>query len=383
MTNTSLKPDILEHTAKLIDLSTNTPARQFVVQHIYPDTVCLLKILHRTIPIHTLIAISYSGNNHCINELEQLGIKVISPEYTDLADVVASELQTCVEYCHQNGDKLVIHEVGGYAISAAHKPTFQHIDTIIAALEITKQGVWEAERIPHLRFPQFNIAQTKIKAIEGNLVGDAVVSAIDNIMKEIGLSLSGRQTAVTGYGWIGKGTAHSLRKRNSLVGIAESNSLLRLEASLEGFSINDLFSKASLIVGCTGRCSIDHNIISQLPDGCVMASGASKNHEIDLNALSPNHAEVSRLHDHITAHPQADGRTLYLLNDGYPVNFTGPSVADEIVELLFAELLVLVPKIFNNSYKPGIYTLSDDEEMVIADNWLQLRGNQPSQTMRI
>jgi len=56
-----------------------------------------------------------------------------------------------------------------------------------------------------------------------------------------------------------------------------------------------------------------------------------------------------QLHQYVSQCTLHDGRQLYLVNDGYPVNFTGASVPDEIVEILFAELIMLVPHLLDRT----------------------------------
>lgn len=369
----SLKPEILEYAASVANLQPQHDVEQFVVQHIYPDTVRLLNVLHKAVPIHTLIAISYSGNSDCMKELKALGIRLVSPDHKTMLDVIGRELQSCVRAMESAGKRVLIHEVGGMALSAAHAPGFFSVDTIVAAMEVTKQGVWAAERCAPLLFPQFNIATTYVKKIEGNQVGEAVVASIELIMRGQGIDLAGRKAAVTGFGWIGRGTAVGLRKRNMSVAVHDINPLLALEASIEGFEVVPRFAEVMLMVGCTGKQSIDLDILKQLPNGCVLASGASKNHEIDLAALQAMTKRVTAIHQHVDAYLMEDGRTLYLMNDGYPINFTGPSVADEVVELLFAELIVQVPDALSGEYTAGVHTLSEAREKLLAAEWLRQR----------
>jgi S-adenosylhomocysteine hydrolase len=129
----------------------------------------------------------------------------------------------------------------------------------------------------------------------------------------------------------------------------------------------------AIIVGATGQCSVDRTLIDAVPDRCFLISGASKNHEIDLDYLESRTIQDDRIHDHVRQCTLDDGRRLLLVNEGYPVNFTAASVPDEIVEFLFAELIMLVPKLMDDTPPPGIYTLPPAEESLPADIWLKLR----------
>lgn len=369
-------PDFLGEMCRRLALKPYPHSRQFVVQHLFPDTVRLLKLLHNYIPIDTVVGISYSGSAQSVEDLRALGVRVLTPDYADLPDTIANELASSIENCRVAGDRLIIHEVGGFAIRALHEPDYIGGDVVIGALEITKQGVWVAEQLDQLRIPQLNIAQTRLKEIEGKLVGEAVVAALDTILREIGYALVGREGLVCGYGWVGKGVARSLQQRGLTVSVRDLDPVTLVEAAVDGFlpvRNTHMNRQPAIIVGATGQCSVDRTLIDATPDRCFLISGASKNHEIDLDYLESQTIQDDRIHEHVRQCTLNDGRRLLLVNEGYPVNFTASSVPDEIVEFLFAELIMLVPILMDDTPPPGIYTLPPAEESLPANIWLDLR----------
>ena len=372
----SFHPDFLGEICKHLQLTPYQHTVQFVVQHLFPDTLRLLKILHQYLPIKTVIGISYSGDAKTVASLRAMGIKVLTPEYHELESVIQQELAQTVSDCQSSGDRLVIHEVGGMAVKALHTPQYWGESTVIGALEITKQGVWQAERLDNLSIPQLNVAQTRLKQIEGKLVGEAVVAALDTILREIGYATVGRDALVCGYGWVGRGVANSLRQRGMSVAVRDIDTVSVVEAAVDGHIPNDaetLSRMPAIVVGASGHCSVTAQLMDQLPHRCFLVSGASKDHEIDLAYLRAQTQETESIHPHVVKHTLEDGRDLFLVNKGYPVNFTGASVPDEIVEFLFAELIMLVPKLLNDTPAPGIYTLPAKEEALPAKIWLSLR----------
>ena len=369
-------PDFLGETARRIGLRSYPDARQFVVQHLYPDTLRLLLLLHEHVPIDCVVGIGYSGTSSVVESLRERGIEVLTPGQEALERTVAEALGATLARCARNGQRVVIHEVGGYAIRALHERHAARIGDVVGAIEVTKQGVWAAESLPRLEIPQLNCAQTRLKEIEGGQVGEAVVSALDAILREIGYSVVGREALVTGYGWVGRGTARSLRQRGMRVSVAELDAIKRVEATVEGFGLHrgDGAASPAIVVGATGRTSVTASLIDALPDRCFLASGASKDHEIDLAHLERGaRGACEPVHRHVDAWTMRDGRTLFLVNRGYPVNFTGPSVPDEIVEFLFAELIMLVPELLERTPPPGIHPLGPELERVAAEIWLELR----------
>ena len=374
--STAFHPDFLGEMCRRLELQPYPDTRQFVVQHLFPDTVRLLRLLHQYIPIDTVIGISYSGDAKAVDELRAIGIRVLTPRYCDLADVVKTELKGCIQRCEKEKLRLLIHEVGGIAIRALHQPEYCGGDTVVGALEITKQGVWVAEQLQELHIPQINVAQTRLKEIEGKQVGEAVVAALDNILRDLGYSTVGRDALVCGYGWVGKGVAASLRQRGLSVSVKDVDLVSVVEATVDGHnpSSGDTLTRApAIVVGATGRRSIDKDLLAQLPDRCFLVSGSSKDHEIDLSLLEELTAESVHLHKHVRQCTLHDGRRLYLVNEGYPVNFTGASVPDEIVEFLFAELIMLVPWLLDNTPPPGIHKLPASDETLPASIWLEMR----------
>lgn len=369
-------PDFLGEMCRRLQLQPYPDARQFVVQHLFPDTVRLLRKLHEYLPIDTVIGISYSGNQQSIDELRAMGIRVLTPEHAQLNAVIANELQACIERCTENDLRLVIHEVGGMAIRALHEPRYIGGDTVVGALEITKQGVWVAEQLSELRIPQINVAQTRLKQIEGKQVGEAVVSALDTILRDLGYATVGRDALVCGYGWVGKGVAQSLRQRGLGVSVRDVDTVSVVEATVDGHNPchgSRLNRMPAIVVGASGRPSIDAALMAQLPDRCFLVSGSSKDLEIDLQHLAELTSESVQLHEHVRQCTLHDGRRFYLVNEGFPVNFTGASVPDEIVEFLFAELIMLVPWLLDDCPSPGTHTLPAADEVLPASIWLELR----------
>ena len=349
---------------------------QFVVQHLYPDTLRLLVALHPICPIRTVIGIGYSGEPDVVSALRAMGIEVLTPAHEDLVEAIDGALGDALDVCEDTDKRLLIHEVGGRTIRVLHERHAHRTGTVIGAAEITKQGVWAAEALgARLAIPQANCATTRLKAIEGPHVGDAVVAALDRIMRERGQSIAGRAAEVHGFGWIGAGCAHALRLRGAVVAVSDPDPIRQLAASLEGFALVGGPARApDIVLGASGRTSIGPEAIRRAADGALLVSGGSGDHEIDLEAVRGlAGAPARRVHRVVEALELDDGRTLHLVNQGYPVNFTQASVPDEIVEFLLAELVLCVEDLLGSTLGPGIHPLAPEREALVARTWLELR----------
>jgi len=371
----SVIPDYLGETARRIGLKSYPGVRQFVVQHLYPDTMRLLFLLHKYVRIQCVIGIGYSGSQQVVQELRDAGITVLTPSFEQINNVIKDQLGLALDRCEKDGYELMIHEVGGYTITCLHEEYPEKIGLVVGAIEVTKQGVWAAQSLPELKIPQLNCAETRLKEIEGRLVGESVVSAFDNIANQLGMSVTGRNGLLIGYGWVGRGAAASMTARGMCVTVMDTDNIKLVSAVVDGFAVVRTHKACTpnIVIGTSGHQSISAELIQHLPDGCFLASGSSKDVEIDTEYLRNVAVSIVRIHEHVEAITLPDDRRFYLVNKGYPVNFTGSSVPDEIVEFLFSELIMLVPELLDNRPEPGTYPLSPELESIVADTWLCLR----------
>ena len=372
----SFHPLFLKEVVKRIGLKPYPNIKQFVVQHLYSDTYRLLDLLHEYVAVDVVISIGYSGDEEIVNSLKKRGIKVLNPSYKDLESTIIKELERSLNESVKNGSQLLIHEVGGYTVRLFHKYFKSFSNYVIGAVEVTKQGVWEAQKLPELLFPQMNCAETRLKLIEGKMVGDAVVSALDQILRGIGYSLTGRNACVLGYGWVGSGTALSLQKKGMTVVVNDKDVIKLVEATIDGFGTPytvELFKNTHVVVGASGYCTINKEVIDVLPNRCFLVSGSSKDIEIDVTYLNTIKLKINKIHPFIDEYKLNDNRSLYLINKGYPVNFTGSSIPDEIVEFLLAELIILIKQIIEDDVPPAIHVLKPEYEKMPAQIWLEMR----------
>ncbi len=368
-------PDFLGEVARRMEMKPCPRYRQFVVQHLYDDTLRLLLTSHQFFPVDVVIGIGYSGKKHVVEALQSQGIRVLTPGFHELEETIQTELKQCLERCREAGHQLLLHEVGGYAITCLHQHYREDCHLVRGGIEITKQGVWAARRIDDLLIPQLNCAETRLKEIEGDYVGDAVVSSLDVILREMGYALAGRLALVNGYGWVGRGVCRSLRAKNLVVAAHDVDVIKKVALKLDGFLLRDELSQldqVSMVIGASGVCSITSEVIDRLGDRTLLVSASSKNIEIDLDYLHHQAQWIEFVHPHVQAYHLGD-RILYLVNQGYPVNFVGSSVPDEIVEFLFAEALILLDQLVSQDFPPGTFPLAPELEEVPAQVWLDLR----------
>jgi S-adenosylhomocysteine hydrolase len=242
-------------------------------------------------------------------------------------------------------------------------------------VEITKQGVWRARDLP-LAFPVLHCADSELKRLEAQRCGETVARCLDGAARSLGLSLAGREALVIGAGWIGAGVARGLARLDMSPRLVDRDPLKVMEARLNGLPA-DLVprgaGRAALVVGATGGPSIGPDLMASLPDGAIVASASSRQIEIDVAWLRERPSVP--VAEGVEAFAMADGRRLMLVNDGFPANFLpgSGSVADEIVETILGELIVLMRELTLRDFPPGVHRIAPEQEALCAALWLEMR----------
>ncbi len=350
--------------------------RLFIIHHLYSDTLEFILALKKLgVIIDTVIGISYSNQPNILERLREVGLRVVTPSSSEMEVEVAKELRRCLALCQKNGQKLIIHEVGGYAIPLALSDDFSREREFIAGgVEDTKQGKWRVEKFNNIPFPYIHCAESRLKQVESPFVGDAVVFAVDDILRRHGYALAGRNAFVLGYGWIGQAVCESFRRKNVIVSCFDTDPIKRLSAQLNGFEVvtpNEISSNNSIIIGATGKTSITRELLEQLNDNTFVGSASSRNIEIDLSELKNITVDKRKIDDEIEECWTGDSKRLYLLNNGYPVNFLKASIPDEISYLILGDVFLIINKLINTSISSGIHSVDENVEREVSECWLR------------
>jgi S-adenosylhomocysteine hydrolase len=130
-----------------------------------------------------------------------------------------------------------------------------------------------------------------------------------------------------------------------IVSVYDSDRGALAEAAQESFAteakVHSLLSGSQMVIGTTGNESLGREEILALPHNAVLVSGSSGQYEIGLDALDVLSVSQVR-NDYGTQYTlEKDNRVVFLLGDGYPVNFVGgDSVPDEAIDPVLGALLV-------------------------------------------
>jgi len=379
------RADYLPALVKQLDLVRSDAHRYLLVAHLFDDTMRMIDALAGVMDFDAIIGVPYSSGSDATRQKWQgrYGDRAHCPKTEDaFRQVLIAVLQKSFLACRTSGLKLVIQEVGGYVVELLHETFQDQLDLVEGVVEITKQGVWRASR-ERLKFPVLHCADSELKRLEATRCGETVARCLDGLMRDLGNSLAGRKAAVFGAGWIGFGVAKGLRRLDVIPTLIDINPLKVAEARLSGFDASlepTELAGCDLVVGATGRLSITADVLKQLRNGCLVASASSRRIEIDAGFLET--APCHDIHPSIKAFQLADedtgkDRQICLVNDGYPANFIpgSGSVADEIVELILGELIVLMADLTTYTYEPGIHRLDSEGEAACTRLWIAQRDD--------
>lgn len=334
-------------------------------------------------------------------------------------------------YLHAMNSNLgiIIIEDGGHV--APYTVEMSKKEYFVGAIEQTTKGYWkykEMEKKGKLYFPVLSIASSKFKSdYEPRFIGRTIVKNIRKFLPDE--HLSGKKALVFGYGAVGSMVSNYLRNiEGMIVDVCEVDPKKRLLAKFDNFNaksnIKEFVEKNwYIVVGCTGGkkendkeiATIDEDVISSLPHGCVLVSASSDQVEIDvecLNKYSQGNVENIYVYEIIQeqeVQEKTDGedvsvsvllrkikvgskykltllrRTqsppdIILLAEGYPINFySSESVPNEsidpIMTAIFLSTVYLAKK--NEDLKKAVLDNEVDEiikEERMLETFIRLHG---------
>ncbi len=351
------------------DLQGSTPLKQanvLWVSHLLGDVVPMGYALKdagaessRTIVVGT----PYGTNPSVKACLEDLGFSVRKPklDIEDYKRTVTKAIDDAVALHKKNGEPIVVLDDGGLVSHLLHDdPKYAAVRSKFRIVEQTTGGVLLAEKHA-LESVVVNVARSDSKALEGEAIGEVVAAKTVQALARFGAGLDKKELVLIGYGVIGPAIASEMLARGARVTVIERSRERADAARKAGFHVivddpadpkaverrRAALAKADLVVGATGRRTLSLDDMRALKDGAAIASASSKRGELDMEGLEgaasareevPSNEPLVTLP---TAKYRLKGRNLFVIGDGYPVNFDGgvQSVPPEKIQLTDAAML--------------------------------------------
>jgi adenosylhomocysteinase len=362
--------------------NTLATGRFVLLQHLLEDTYEFTQHLQKNLAtIDLILGKQYSADPQVINKLKKDKVKVTKITYQDIEKntFLLDCLVAALKKAQENKQRLVVHEVGGYfarVLTQVPKELLPHFAGVVEDTTYGYNKYLEVEKT--LPVPVFHVSRSELKEVEARYVGTSIVSAFDALLREVGVSITGREALVVGYGMIGKNVARTLRKNNIHTTVYDIDSIRTLHAFIKGHTITTDKNNLGIydvIVSSTGTHAINEADFDKMKDGVVLISGGSKDIEFDLPALKKHSTSVEEVHEDITLY-HYKGKKVYVLRHGTALNFRQQSVPSEIIDLVYSEILSCMVELLDpqQSYAPGIYQLGKDKLAWIAQKWLRKLG---------
>ena len=328
-----------------------------------------------------LLNIPYSTKPEAVANLWTRGVRnlYISKDYP-IAEAVKNAVADAEQVAERENCKIVILEDGGYVGPYIHLQRPDLLPKLLGIVEQTANGIWQYdEQSVEPRVPVVNVAESALKKnLESPLIGLSIVRNVENLIGQLGYGLASQRVLLLGFGATGKEAAkHLLLASKSLV-IFDSDSSKREDAEKAGYktvgTIEEACGEIDVLIGCTGRESINADALLALRGATYFANGSSKRRELAWEEFRDLQGKEEELAHGAKRIELLTNASVILLADGYPVNFVSESVPDEEIAFIYGLLFRALLFLLENELSAGFHDVPLDIQNEIERNHNQMLG---------
>jgi adenosylhomocysteinase len=213
-------------------------------------------------------------------------------------------------------------------VSLLHQERPGQVKDVLAGTEETTTGVIRLRAMAAddaLGYPVIAVNEALTKHLFDNRYGTGQ-STVDGIIRATNLLIAGRNVAIAGYGWVGRGIASRMHGHGAHVAIIEVDPVRALEALMDGFQVMTVGQAAGwgdLFVTATGNINVfrrEH--FEAMKDGAVMANSGHFDAELDLAALrAMAEGHVREVRENVQEF-DIGGKRVHLIAEGRLVNLS-------------------------------------------------------------
>ncbi len=328
-----------------------------------------------------LANIPYSTKQAAVANLWTMGIRNLYITNDDAINkAVLNAIADAEVVARRTPSKLIVVEDGGYIGPYLHEARPELLDITAGIVEQTQNGIWQyEERGVQPRIPLVNVAESALKKnTESPLIGRSIARNVEDQIGKMGFGLGDQRTLLIGFGATGKHAARHLKAACKDLTVFDTNPDRRKEAEVEGYRVCSTLEEGcrdvDLIVGCTGKDSIDSSALLSLKQNTYFANGSSKRRELvwkDLHDLQTDEQLLPAGVRRITLITEA---TLTLLANGYPVNFVNESVPDEEIAFVYGLLFRSLLLVATSNLSAGLVPVPADIQSDVKKHHYQMLG---------
>ncbi|MBI2777891.1 MAG: adenosylhomocysteinase [Chloroflexi bacterium] len=211
-------------------------------------------------------------------------------------------------------------------VSLLHQERPGQVQDVLAGTEETTTGVIRLRAMAAdnaLGYPVIAVNEALTKHLFDNRYGTGQ-STVDGIVRATNLLIAGRNVAIAGYGWVGRGIASRMHGHGAHVAIIEVDPTRALEALMDGYQVMTAGQAAGwgdLFITATGNINVfrrEH--FEAMKDGVVLANSGHFDAELDLAALrAMAEGHVREVRENVQEF-DIGGKRVHLVAEGRLVN---------------------------------------------------------------
>lgn len=358
--------------------------RVIFVNHIMLDSFQFINGLQKAgADVDYVLGKNYSADEEIANKIieNKIELHILPDDDNEKEKLALYIINEAISKSQVDKKRIIIFDLGGVFSNVVNCLDTDEKNYIAGVVEDTAFGHRKYNKLINtIQVPIFSVATSELKELEAKFVGESVVDALRIILKDIGISISGRNVLVLGYGMIGKNVVNELRKRDCMVSTYDINYIRELEAHLMGYNIGkleQLVRNNEIIIGTTGYTVLDYSKLRDINQDIYLVSASSNDIEFDVSSIE-NNSILSKESSDVIRKYQIPGNknTINLLNYGKPINFLVKSIPNEIISLVFAEMLFCANSIINDDLNDisSIRYLESSVKDEIAKEYLRSRN---------
>ena len=247
-----------------------------------------------------------------------------------------------IEMCLEHKPNIIIDD-GGDLVGIVHGPRPDLAEEVWGGCEETTTGIVRLtamNREGKLRFPMVKVNNADCKHLFDNRYGTGQ-SVWDGINRTTNLIVAGKQVAVAGYGWCGKGVAMRAKGLGAKVVVTEVDPIKAIEAVMDGFTVMPMNDAARIgdffvtVTGCAGVITEDDFMV--MKEGAILCNAGHFDVEVDMKRLREICTEAREMRNNIMGYTLPNGKHVYVLAEGRLVNLAaGDGHPAEIMDMSFS-----------------------------------------------
>ncbi|MDP9272554.1 MAG: adenosylhomocysteinase [Chloroflexota bacterium] len=264
---------------------------------------------------------------------------------------------------------------GADLVTELHTRRTDLLDAVVGGTEETTTGVIRMRAMAFdgkLRYPVLAVNEALSKHLFDNRYGTGQ-SALDGILRATNVLFAGKNVAVGGYGWVGRGIASRADGLGANVSVVEIDPIRALEAAMDGYRVMTAAEAArigEIFITATGNLNVwgaDH--FPLMRDGAILANAGHFNDEFDLPALEAQSSASREVRPFTREYLMADGRRIFLLADGRLVNLgAAEGHPATVMDMSFANQALGLEwlRAHVDELEPKVYPIPDEIDRDVA-----------------